>query len=281
MDTNVVQPVISIILPTRDGAARISAAIRSVVAQTYPSWELIIIDDGSVDETEAVVQNFCRLHPEIIFHKNAVNLGIQKTLNKGIAFARGAYIARIDDDDTWTDQDKLAQQLEYMAQHPTCALVGTYAIVVDEEQHEVMRYTLPQSDESIRKAILRKNCFVHSSVLARKSFVQKVGGYSELPEARHIEDYDLWLRLGAVGSLANIARYSVTLTMRKGSISGKNKLQQFKKIIKLIARYQHTYPGYTAAYVRSIVRLVIYGFLIAMPIKVISGNMIKWYKRLW
>lgn len=267
---------ISIILPTYNGGKYIRRAIESVVTQSFKDWELLVIDDGSTDNTKEIVESFN--NPQIIYLKNEKNLGIQKTLNRGLKEAKGEYIARIDDDDEWVDSQKLEKQFNFLDENKNYVLIGTGVIVVNEEGEELFRYLLPSEDEDIRSKILGKNCFVHSSVMFKKDTALKFGGYDESANTRHVEDYDLWLKLGTVGKFANLPTHAVKFTQRKGSISGKNKIEQFKKNITLIKTYKNKYPKYIGAFIRAYVRLIIYGFILKSPIKFSLNKLIKIYK---
>lgn len=271
-------PKVSIILPTYNGGKYIKRAIESVITQSFSGWELLIIDDGSTDNTENIVKGYIEKDSRIIYLKNEVNLGIQKTLNKGLREAKGEYIARIDDDDEWIDKDKLKKQVEFLNNNTECVLVGTGVIVVSEEGTELFRYLLPETDKEIRNKILAKNCFVHSSVLFRKEAALSFTGYDESTATRHVEDYDLWLKLGTIGKLANLPIYAVKFTLREGSISSINKLEQFKKNLILARNYKNKYPNYFFSLLRSCLRVIIYGFILKSPIKFSLNKLTKFYK---
>ncbi|MCC7160286.1 glycosyltransferase family 2 protein [Candidatus Nomurabacteria bacterium] len=270
--------LVSIILPTYNGAVRISDAIKSVLNQSYTNWELLVIDDGSKDNTKEIVENFTKTDSRVKYIKNENNLGIQKTLNKGIREAKGEYIARIDDDDIWCDPQKLEKQVEFLDKNKDYVLVGTGVIVVDEGGKELFRYLVSVSDYDIRERLLGKNCFVHSSVVFRKAIVLEIGGYGEGSDVRHMEDYDLWLRIGLKGKFANLPMYSIKWCLRNGSLSSVNRIDIFKKIIYLIKSYKDFYPNYHWAVVRSYVRLFIYGFVLKLPIKMSLNKIIRLYK---
>ncbi len=272
---------VSIILPTYNGALRIASAIESIRTQSYQEWELLIIDDGSTDDTESIVSDFSNSDSRIRYIKNTHNLGIQKSLNSGLREARGEYIARIDDDDIWPLPDKLTLQVDYLDKNPTCVLVGTGVILVDESGKELMRYFVPETDTEIRRALLGKNCFVHSSVLFRREQALLCGGYDETMGTRHVEDYDLWLKLGIQGALANLRIYGVRFMVRGGSVSSQNKIEQFKKNFFLIQKFKHAYPQYVRAYLRSLLRICVYGFFSRLPFGFSFERMLKWYKKLW
>ena len=270
--------LVSIILPTYNGAERIKEAIKSVLEQSYADLELIVIDDGSKDNTKEIVENLAKSDQRVRYLKNDVNLGIQKTLNNGLKEAKGEYIARIDDDDVWIDKDKLKKQIEFLEKNKEYVLVGTGVIVVGEDNKELFRYLVPEKDIDIRNKILTKNCFVHSSVVFYRDTALRCEGYSESEDTKHIEDYDLWLKLGTLGKVANLPTHSVRFTLRSGSLSSMNKLEQFKKTLKLIKNYKKIYPNYYLAFFRSIARLVIYGFILNSPIKLSINKVIKLYK---
>jgi glycosyltransferase involved in cell wall biosynthesis len=250
--------MISIILPTYNGATRITQAIQSVQDQTYTDWQLLIIDDGSTEDTRAVLPADSRIR----YIRNETNLGIQKTLNRGLQEATGTYIARIDDDDIWSDRDKLALQVDFLETHPNHVLVGTGAILVDEMGNELSRYLLPESDTDIRSKILRKNCFVHSSVLFRNTGAR----YSENQNVRHVEDYELWVRLGKEGKFANLPVYGVTLSVRTNSLTAKNRITQASRAIGLVWRFKRTYPGFILGLAFSCARYLFFSIQSIIPI---------------
>lgn len=271
--------LVSVILPTYNGVKYIKRAIESVLAQSFFDWELIIVDDGSSDNTEDIAKEYAGKDQRITYIKNDINLGIQKSLNKGLKEAKGKYIARIDDDDEWIDKDKLKKQVEFLNNNPDYALVGTSAIVVNEDGKELFRYLLPETDQDIRNKLLMKNCFVHSSVLFRKEAVLKFNGYSEEEDVKHLEDYDLWLKLGTVGKLANLPIYAVKFMLRDESISSVNKLDQLKKDLILTKEFKTKYPNYIQSLAFGYLRL--YSFKIFNLISpLLKNKILKFYKEL-
>ncbi len=266
-NSRVVTPRVSIILPVYNGERFIQDAIKSVQAQSYTDWELLIVDDGSSDGTAAVIKAASLQDERIVYCPNEKNLGIQKTLNHGIKEAKGEYIARIDDDDIWVDADKLAKQVAFLDAHPICSVVGTGTIEIDEQGHELFRFLPPENDRAIRRKILQKNCFTHSSVMFRRDVAQSLGGYSESQETLHLEDYDLWLRMGIQGEFHNLPIYGVQFRLRGGSISGKNKIDQFRKARALIKKYGAHYPNKAYATLYAFMREKLYSVYLHMPFK--------------
>lgn len=273
-------PTVSIILPTYNGARYIKRAVESVRAQTFEDWELVVVDDGSTDGTHTIVTDIASLDSRIKYERNAANLGIQKTLNRGLALASGRYIARIDDDDAWSDAGKLASQVAYLESHPDAVLVGTGARIVDEAGKEIRRYFFPETDAAIRQSMLAKNCFAHASVVFRTDAVRAVGGYGESQDVRHVEDHDLWLRLGSRGEFANLPSISVTLTARKDSLSSRNRREQFAKMLVLAKKYRDVYPGYFFAMFGGYLRLGLFSFFKLVP-RPLREAFFRFYKRYW
>lgn len=252
-------PLISIILPVYNGANRIPRAIHSVVSQSYTDWELIVIDDGSTDNAKEIVDNFAANNDlRIRYIKNEANFGIQKTLNRGLKEAQGQYISRIDDDDIWIDKDKLKKQLDFLNQNAEYVLVGTGAILTDENKNELSRFMMPERDADIRNKILSKNCFIHSSVMFKKSTVLELNGYDESTNTQHIEDYDLWLKMGTKGRFSNLTIYAVSLTQREDTISAKNRINQALRMMDEIKKFKNFYPKFFKGYLFGVTRLMFF-----------------------
>ncbi len=256
-------PSVSIILPVYNGASTIERAIDSVLAQDFLSWELIIIDDGSTDALSDTIKKYLRDN-RISFFQNKKNLGIQKTLNRGLAQAQGVYIARIDSDDVWTDPKKLSKQVAFLEHNPNVVLVGTDAILQDASGKVIGRYVMPKSDTQIRRRILSRNCFLHASVLFRADATKKVGGYSEDSSAYCVEDYDLWLRLGLVGQVSNIDS-QISITILQQSLTAKNRLRQAINIFKLLPKYKGKYPNFICGYSVGFCRMIFFWCVWKIP----------------
>ncbi len=259
-------PLVSIIIPTYNGAAYIAGAIESVLSQEYLNWELLIISDGSTDDTKTIVEKYSTHDTRIVFSENENNSGIQKTLNRGIALAKGKYIARLDDDDRWIDPTKLAAQVDFLEANEAYVLLGTDARVVDEKGSMLSVNVMPKHDREIRSKILSQNCFLHATVVMRKTALDTVGGYSETSATRHAEDYDLWLRLGTVGKMANLPLQSTALTARDASLTNRHRVVQARHVLGVVWMHRKNYPHFISGYSRGIVRLVFFSLLTVIPI---------------
>jgi hypothetical protein len=194
-------PLVSVVMPVRDGAVFLEQAIASIRNQTLRDLEILAIDDGSRDGTMAIL----RRHAAEDSRVRIIALppsGIVAALNRGIAEAAAPLIARMDADDI-AKPHRLAVQFEALNRHPDVAALGSAYEVVDSAGRVRRRVTLPTSPGEISKALEIANCMAHPTVLMRRQTVTAVGGYR--PAFLKCEDYDLWLRLDEKAELLNLA----------------------------------------------------------------------------
>jgi glycosyltransferase involved in cell wall biosynthesis len=250
-------PKVSVILPTYNRVEYIKQSIVSVLKQTLENIELIVIDDGSEDNTENVVVGIS--DERIKYVKNKTNIGVTKSLNRGIEIASGKYIARIDDQDEWGDDNKLKKQVGFLEDNEEYVLIGTGVVVTNTKGGEKFRYLKPVTDNDIRRNMLQKNCFAHPSVVFCKDAFEKVGGYNESVKVG--QDYDLWLRLGKIGKMRNLSEYAIRYVDDDQGVSSRKKKEQIKQNFYLITKHRKDYPGYLKGVIRNIARLIIYGYL--------------------
>jgi glycosyltransferase involved in cell wall biosynthesis len=235
-------------MPTYNSGRLLRNSIRSVFRQTFKDWELIIVDNASTNDAPVVLREFMARDPRIklVFKdRNDFNeSGISDSLNRGIDLARGQYIARLDDDDAWLDERKLEKQVAFMDAHPDCVVVGGGVIVVDPEGKELFRYFKKEIDAEIRRTALFANPFSHTTVLFRAETARAAGEY----RGKHIEDWDLWLRLGQLGTFYNFKEYFTAYTMTGQNSSFLHQKPLTRRILSLIWRERKHYPGFLKAY---------------------------------
>lgn len=253
------QPKISIILITYNRSRFISEAIESVLAQSFSDWELLIIDDASTDDTRKIIENLIETEKRIKYFFNKTNIGISKSRNMGLSLAQGKYIAIIDSDDIWDDSNKLKSQYNFLENNRDYALLGGGVIVINQNGQEIKKYYNPESDEKIRKKMLIKNPFAHSSVMYLKKAAVDLGGYD--PKLKTLEDYDLYLKIGAKHKLYNLKKYFSKYRVHSGNISAAERANMMKLNIFLINKYKKNYPNYGIAFFRRSLRLIVYKFL--------------------
>jgi len=176
---------VTVLMPVYNGAAFLKEAIDSILNQSYKNFELLIIDDGSTDESIAIIQSYADSRIRLV--KNKKNLGITATLNKGIELARFELIARMDADDV-CHSSRLQKQIDYYNLNPNTGLVCTWAREFSPHHKEIIYELNPH----FYLYNLAWECWIyHPSVMFKKSAVQEVGGY----QYRYCEDFDLWWRL--------------------------------------------------------------------------------------
>ena len=205
-----------------NGAPQVGEAVQSVLSQTAADLELIVIDDESSDATPAILKSF--RDPRLRITRRARG-GLTSALNAALALARAPLVARLDADDIALPQ-RLEQQLEYLKRHPDVGLLGTAARETDAAGREVAVLRPPTDDDEIRRALIRRNPFVHSSIVMRRAAVDQAGGYDEtFPVA---QDYDLWMRMSRVTRMANLSDLLVIRRLLPGRVTATRESERFK-----------------------------------------------------
>lgn len=191
--------LVSVVMPVYNGALYLREAIDSILSQTHSNLELIIINDGSTDNSEQIIQSYT--DERIVYLKNEVNSKICVTLNRGLDVARGKYIARMDCDDI-SVPERLQKQLEYMELHPSIGIVGSDMIVFGKNIEN--RLFTFEHDKNICKAgLLFATCFAHPAVMIRKSLLDEYN-FRYDDSYKGLEDFELWYRMSKYTEFVNI-----------------------------------------------------------------------------
>lgn len=203
-------PRVSILLPVRNEAGLLPAALASLARQTFPAWELVAVNDGSTDASGAILNHFAARDSRVrVLHQPPA--GLVSALNTGLAACRAPLVARMDGDDVCHPR-RLALQAAYLDLHTDVTLLACRVRHVPRQSlTEGMRaYELWQNSLLDHDAILRdlyvESPFTHPSVMFRRDAVLGLGGYRDCGWP---EDYDLWLRMAHAG--ARFARLPETL----------------------------------------------------------------------
>jgi glycosyltransferase involved in cell wall biosynthesis len=183
--------LVSVVLAVHNGAATLDAAIRSVLAQTLQAFELVVIDDSSSDESGSIIARHARIDSRVISLRYDHKLGLARALNIGWRRARTDLIARMDADDVCLPT-RLERQVSEMTAHPEIAVLGTGAVLIDDEGREVGIARRPADHDTLVREIYRENPFMHPTVIMRRAFLEAMSGYDE--HLRRAQDIDLWLR---------------------------------------------------------------------------------------
>jgi len=208
-------PVVSVLLPVYNGAPYLAAAIQSILDQTHGDWEMIIVNDGSVDASAEIIMQF---QDARIRYFDQENRGLAATLNRAIGLARGAYLARQDQDDL-SFPDRLHKQVTFLDAHPDVGMLGSWAEIWNGNRLTGRLLAHPTDDASLKFHLLFDNPFVHSSMMIRRCILDEVGGYSEDPSRQPPEDYELWSRVGRRFRVANLPETLVAYREVQGSMS--------------------------------------------------------------
>lgn len=214
-------PAVSIVLPFRNEAAHLAECLASIRAQTLAAWELLAIDDGSDDQSAAIIQSFAAGDGRVRLLQPG-RVGLVAALNLGIAEARAPLIARMDADDVM-HPDRLRAQHEYLRARPEVALAGTQVELFppDEVRGGYLEYVRWQNaivePDDVAREIYVESPFAHPSVMARTEVLRAIGGYADGPFP---EDYELWLRLHAAGHrMGKVERMLLRWRERSGRTS--------------------------------------------------------------
>jgi glycosyltransferase involved in cell wall biosynthesis len=190
-------------------------AVASVLAQTYADFELICVDDASTDASPAILRGFGDPRIRIIRHNT--NLGQAMSRNDAMAAARGEYLAILDADDVCEPQ-RLERQVTFLDANAGVGLVGC-GVYSNIDQNGTVLYTsrLPEDNETIQRTLVERWCFLHSSIMFRRSIQQSVGGYRKQMEPA--EDHDLILRILEQSQAHNLQEPLVRYRLNPNGIS--------------------------------------------------------------
>lgn len=208
-------PLVSVVMPAFNVAWCVRRAIDSVLTQTYLRHEIIVIDDGSTDDTASVLASY----GDRIRVISQTNRGMSAARNRGIDAARGTLVAFLDADDYWLSE-KLARQVELLQRRPEVGFCSTAASVVNPEGAVLNLWHCKNHGERVLETLFAENAAIAggcSAVVVRKGLLEKTGLFDE--SLRGFEDPDLWIRLAAVCGYACIDDPLVVILRREHSVS--------------------------------------------------------------
>jgi glycosyltransferase involved in cell wall biosynthesis len=217
-------------MPVYNGEKYLKEAIESILCQTFKNFEFLIINDASTDSTEDII--FSYKDERIVYIKNEKNLKLVKSLNKGIDIARGKFIARMDADDI-SYPHRLETQIEYLMQNNDCAMVGSWAEVINE-QGEIFKYREPPTDyKELKAQLFFYNRIVHSSVMGKAEVFREFKYDEKFLDA---EDYYLWTLITEKYKFYNLDQYLLKYRLHDCNVSelnSDNQKESFKKVVEL------------------------------------------------
>jgi len=214
------QILITVLMPVYNAEAYLKTAIDSILNQSYPHFEFLIIDDGSTDATAQILKTYTDKRIRVIEQKNS---GVSGALNTGLQAAKGKYIVRFDADDIALPQ-RIELQLQFMVENPDYVIVGSDVDYLTESGEFIFSYSnTGHSDAEIRARIYQKNPFIHSAVMAVREVMLKCGGYDAL--AHTFEDHLLWINMLPHGKVCNLKTVLVQVRLNPQSVTSDERLR--------------------------------------------------------
>jgi len=186
-------PYVSVVISVHNGETHLEECIDSILDQTYQDFEFIVLNNGSTDRTPEILQQYATPRLRVIHQEN---IGIARSLNKGINLSQGNLIARLDADDLSLPH-RLERQVEFMRQNPDVVLCGSRSRELIGNKSFSQKVPYIEKDEAVRKILSCLNPFMHSTTMFRKKTFLETGGYSD--RFKYSQDYDLWVRMLKLG----------------------------------------------------------------------------------
>jgi glycosyltransferase involved in cell wall biosynthesis len=204
-------------MPVFNAGKFLREAVESILAQSFRDFEFLIFDDGSTDESRALLER-CASDDVRVKLTLGEHRGYTSCLRQGVDAARGRYVARMDADDV-SLPNRLARQVQFMDQHPECVAVGGQAVRIDADGDALCLQRVPETHERIDERHMRRfgGQIMHPNVMMRTQTLRQIGNYR--PEFEPAEDLDLFLRLAEVGRLANLGEVTLKYRMHLKSVT--------------------------------------------------------------
>lgn len=220
------EPTVSVVIRAFNCDKYIGLALESILAQTFQEFEIIVVDDNSTDQTEAILQTYAQHDRRIKIFKNVTNQGPVKTMNIGLRQARGKFIA-VQDADDLSLPHRLKTQVNFLNAHPNIALVGGGSIGIDEEGEQIEITHWPRhrmGPEEVKKYLEDGHTFAHSSMMFRWACIEAIGFYDEFFSAAH--DYDMLTRMANEFDVTYYEKILVQWRWLNNGITGSKKQSQ-------------------------------------------------------
>jgi glycosyltransferase involved in cell wall biosynthesis len=228
-------PLVSVIIPCFNAARTLAGAIASVRRQSYRNLEIIAVDDGSRDDTLALLRGEQARGVRVVARER--NGGAAAARNDGIAIARGEFLAFLDADDEW-HPDKLSRQIAVIAGCPDMVMIGCRAeeIRLDGSRVPVNPQRRPPVGREAWRAMLRENFLVPSVVVARAETVRRIGGFNAALRSAE-EDQDFFIRMALIGEVGFLDEVLTVMHEQPGSFSGRFVSREHETTLPMILRH--------------------------------------------
>lgn len=238
---------VSVIIPCYNREQFIAETVNSVLAQTWPEIELIIVDDGCTDDSRKVLESYGQ-RITILEHSGRANRGQSAAINLGLQHSSGDYLAILDSDDLFAP-DKIEKQVHFLEKHPEFGLVYANCISIDENGNELYRmYCSGHTPPGGPEQVLEDCCYnVPSNSLFRRSVFEQVGFLDE--SLRSAQDHDFAIRIAEVTRIGYLDEYLWNYRRHGGSISHTRTTERWRNGFKILEAAGRRYP-YSASTVR-------------------------------
>lgn len=213
-------PLVSVIMPAYNAEQYIGEAIESILRQSYENIELIVIDDGSNDNTEEITKSFKDKRLYVYF--NEKNKGISYTTNRGIEKSNGKYIALMDDDDI-AEEKRIEIQVDYLETNPQIDILGGRTTFINEHGKVLFLGEIPRYNPKYIRAVLLFNCmdFMNSTAMIRKDFIIK-NNLSYEEECFGMQDFKFYIESSKVGNISTVSDFLLKHRIHSNNETEKN-----------------------------------------------------------
>lgn len=232
-------PRVTVLMPTYNAERYLRDAIDSILSQTWTDFELLVIDDGSTDQSPKLVRSYG--DPRVRLTRNERNLGIIKSLNRGISLARGEFVARMDGDDV-SLPERLERQVRYLEANPQIDILGTELEMMDEEGRTwdpPQFFRVPSNPVAVTWSLFFSCRMHHPTIMARRAVLEALNGYDDAYP--HAEDYALYLKALGRFQLSNLSEVFLRLRRHPNSVTRRHQKVQFESGSRAV---QWAYGGY-------------------------------------
>ena len=229
--------LVSVIIATYNRRDFIVDAIESVIAQSYKDWELIIIDDGSTDDTKDIIEKHLESEKISYYYQN--NQKQASALNTGLKYAHGDWIAFLDSDNKWLS-DRLELGINCILSNPDMGLIYGDIYTINEAGVRVSEKNMKRYTGNVTARLLFDNFISFNTTLIRKDILEKIGGFNA--DLDRAPDYDCWLRASTITKFLYISEYLAEYRVMDNQISS-DKTSRFDNNEKTLKRFLYNYPN--------------------------------------
>ena len=262
-------PSVSVIMSVYNGQEHLREAVESILSQTFTDFEFIIINDGSTDRTQEILEEYARRDKRIVILEQE-NIGLTKSLNRGIHKARGEYIARQDGDDK-SFPARLEKEYGAFCSNKNLVLVGTWFRENYNDKY-FSEVKLSLTSEELRRRCFLQNCFAHTSAMFKRKINNELALYDESFECS--QDFELWMRLAARGEFEIVKETLVERRIHKSAITRKRRLHQCYSAFR--ARLRHADDEYASRKIKALTASLYQLIMAFVPNRIILAKRRTW-----